>query len=210
MRSQNIRCIILGHRNFGEQDKIISLYSDNFGKIKAIAKGSRKITSKFTGHLETLNSCNISLYFGPKNILITEAQTTRSHNALRANLSKLKSGMQLAEVTNQLLYDNQSIDNLLSTIEETLSYLIKHNKDSIITYSYILKLLDKTGHVPNFKNTDTNLKPKFLKFFHFIQTQPLSEIQRITLTEEEDREIKEKLKYILEEQIQRPLRSFAI
>ncbi len=210
MRSKNIKCIILGNRNFGEFHKIIKLYSEEFGKIEAIAKGARKISSKFTGHLETLNFCHVNLYFGPRNIILSEIQTIRTHKKLHENLNKLKTGLQIADVTNQLVYENQCIDDLFEILEESLHHLMETEKDSLIIYHYITKLLEKTGHLPNFKETETNLNHKYQKFFHFLNTQPLTEIQKIKLSREEEQTIKNKLREVIENQIQRPLKSFNI
>jgi len=71
MKRATTIAIVLGSKNFMESDKIVHLYSEDLGKIRAIAKGARRITSKFVGHLETLNLVTASLYFGPKNTILT-------------------------------------------------------------------------------------------------------------------------------------------
>ena len=91
MRNISEKCVILGHKNFNESDKLVFLYSDKFGRIKAIAKGARKITSKFTGHLETLNICFVTLYFGPRNIIITELSQDEENIKIKNTFSLCKS-----------------------------------------------------------------------------------------------------------------------
>ena len=120
MKSQSSTCIIIGHKNLGESDKVIHLYSEEFGKIRVIAKGARKITSKFTGHLETLNICNVLIYFGPKNIILNEINTLKNFKEIREDLEKLKCALIISEVVNQLVYENQKIENLIQLIEENL------------------------------------------------------------------------------------------
>ena len=90
MRAQNTELIILGHKNIGEADKLIFAISKEFGKIKFIARGSRRIKSKFHGHLETLNIVNAQIYFGPHSILLTEINTISNSKELRINLNKEK------------------------------------------------------------------------------------------------------------------------
>src|SRR5688500_13103730 len=61
MRSQKDRAIILRRKAFGEADWLVTLYCEKNGKVRALAKGARKITSKLLGYTEpfTLISCQL-------------------------------------------------------------------------------------------------------------------------------------------------------
>jgi DNA repair protein RecO (recombination protein O) len=207
MKAQNIKCIILGHRNYGEFNKIVFLYSQEYGKLKVVAKGARKITSKFTGHLETLNFCSASIYFGPRSTILTEIETIQSNKHLRTDLTKLKAALQIAEITDQLLFENQNITNLLELLKQTLDQLIISQKESIIIYSYIIKLLDHTGHIPDFSDFKED---KYLKFFHYLKINPVADAEKISLSKEENYIINNKLKKAIETQTDREIKSFTI
>jgi DNA repair protein RecO (recombination protein O) len=207
MKAQNTKCIILGHRDYGEFNKLIFIYSQEYGKLKLVAKGARKITSKFTGHLETLNFCATSIYFGPKSNILTEIETIRSNKSIRTNLSKLKIALQIAEITDRLVYENQHVKGLMELLNETLEQLSISKKDSLVIYSYIIKLLDKTGNLPDLKHFQED---KYLKFFHYLQNNTLKEIERITLSEEEEYNIRKKLINAVELQTDREIKSFFI
>ena len=47
--------IVLKRENIFEADRLYHLYTEDFGKVKAIAGGVRKINAKLTGHLEPFN-----------------------------------------------------------------------------------------------------------------------------------------------------------
>ncbi len=207
MKSFTSECIVLGHRNFGESDKLVFLYSKDFGKIRVIAKGARKITSKFTGHLETLNSCTSQLYFGPRNIILTEISTKTHNKRIREDFKKLCSALQIAEVTNQILYDNQSLENLIPLLEGAIQQLAKTEKASLLAIAYTTKLLDKTGLIPDFKKTGGSMDMKYRKFFEFIKKASLEEIEQITLTESEQEEIKKIIKKLFEYHTERKFKS---
>ena len=121
MKNLNTKAIILGSKNIGESDKLVFLYTNELGKIKVIAKGARKITSKFTGHLETLNTCTVSLYFGKYKTIIQEIITQDIGTNSDTNFNKATGALQIAEITNQMLFENQSIEKLFELIEETKS-----------------------------------------------------------------------------------------
>ncbi|MFA6917237.1 MAG: DNA repair protein RecO [Candidatus Gracilibacteria bacterium] len=212
MRKFSTKCIILGHKNLSENDKLIFLYNEKLGKIKAVAKGSRKITSKFTGHLETLNICDMELYLGPKNILITEISTDENFRKVKENLDSLSSAMQIAEITDKLLYENQTLENLIKLIEKTISHLSTSKKPLLIAISYIIKLLDKTGIIPDFRDDQNgfNLAEKYRKFFEYLKTKSLTEIEKISLTKTETINIKNFLKHIIEQETGKTFKSFLI
>ncbi len=213
MKTATITGFILGSRNLGENDKTIFIYHHELGKIKATAKGCRKFTSKFVGHLETLNKIQASIYFGPKNIILTEITNTRiSRNS---NFNNLKSRLQIAEITNQLIYESQIVEGLEMLIENTLRQLEISSKTTLITISYIIKILDKTGIIPDFEEliiNDPNNKidPKYLKFINFAKEKPFNEIEKITLSESEENFLKKIFALIIEREIGKKLSSFQL
>ena len=79
MRAQKHKIIILGHKDLGESDSLLYIYNFDLGKQKIIAKGARKIKSKFTGHLQTLNFCEAVLYSAPRNIILQEIATRKNY-----------------------------------------------------------------------------------------------------------------------------------
>ncbi|MBP9770618.1 DNA repair protein RecO [Candidatus Gracilibacteria bacterium] len=197
MKSTSVNCVILGHRDFTENDKLIFLYTEEFGKIKVIAKGGRKITSKFTGHVETLNFAMAEIYFGPKNIILKEIITIKNFKKIRDSLDKLSAAIQIAEITNHLLYENQKIDNLMSLLTDTLQQLSTSEKPALTSQAYMIKILDQSGMIPDFKTIVSSLEEKYLKFFHYLKTQPLNAIDKISVTEKENETINLVIKKIL-------------
>ena len=69
--------LVLKHSNVGETDRLITLYTKNYGKVQAYAKGVRKINSRLAGYLEPLNRVSILLRQGRNLPLITEAREAK-------------------------------------------------------------------------------------------------------------------------------------
>ena len=189
MKNANTKAVILGHKNFGQYDKLVFLYSENLGKIKCIAKGSRKINSKFTGHLETMNLVNVSLYFGPRNIILREITTEKTLKEIREDYEKIKQILEIAEITNRMIFENQSLKDLNLLIDETIEQFKKTRRPRQIKQRYQIKLLDKMGLIPNFKQIETNIDSKYLKFLNYLKLYPLSEIEKIKLEKKEEENI---------------------
>lgn len=189
MKLSTTKCVILGHKNFLEKDKFIYMYTEEFGKIRVIAKGAKSLSSKFTGHLETLNFCTATIYFSKKNKILTEISTNKNFFKKTKNLSTLYTALKIAEITNKLLYEEQKLEGLYLLIQQTLKHLIKSKKKTLIFTAYIIKILDKSGLIPNFKETKNKLKEKYIKFFNFIKDKSFDEIEKIHLQKNEKEEI---------------------
>lgn len=189
MKTQTLNCIILGNINLSDKDKMVFLYNEELGKLKTIAKGARSITSKFTGHLETFNFCTANLYFGPKNIILTDISTNKTHFRDRNNLKTISSALQMAEITNKVIYENQQIEGFETLLTQTLQHLETSEKKSLILTAYIIKILDKIGLIPNLKETKVSLKDKYTKFFNFIKEKSFNEIEKISLSKSEKEKV---------------------
>jgi len=206
MKSKTTTAIVLGQKKFGENDKLVFLYTKDFGKLMTVVRGARKMTSKFTGHLETLNSCDVTLYFGPGNILITEILSSKSLLKDDTNFLQLKTGIQIAEVTNRLLEENHAIDGLSNLLETSIMQLKKTEKPEIVLTCYIIKLLDMLGLMPEF-NTGTRFKmeEKYVKYFNYAKLNPMHMLDNINLKTEETQFITKILKDYIEEEVNKKI-----
>lgn len=66
--------IIINKRDFMESDRIVTILSPIFGKIEAVAKGSRKITSRKSSNIEIFNYGTFSFAKGKNLDIMTESQ----------------------------------------------------------------------------------------------------------------------------------------
>jgi len=99
--------IIIKRINFGEADRILTIFTKHYGKIKAIAKGIRKIKSRRAPHLELFNQTVLFLYKGKNLDIITEAQLVNSFSTLRKNLRKVAFAFGVCELVDQLTREGQ-------------------------------------------------------------------------------------------------------
>ncbi len=56
--------IVLRRRDHREHDRVLTLYTEKYGKIDAVARGVKKITSKLAGHLEPMSYSSFMLARG--------------------------------------------------------------------------------------------------------------------------------------------------
>jgi len=209
-----IKGFILGSKTIGEKDRYVFIYAKDLGKIKAVALGAMKPSSKFTGLLETLTLCNLDLYQGPKSMIITEVKTEKVYKQLRTDFNKISSAILIAKVTNDLTLEHEDIPGLFELINESLTEIEQQNDENkilLISLSFVLKFLDLTGLLPDFKHHSFDqeeyhaktLDHKYIKLLSFLREKPVSATGQIALKNEEEILVKDIIKDIIENETSR-------
>ncbi len=78
--------VVLDRKDFGEADRLLTLYTPGTGKLRAIAKGARRTTSRLSGHIELFTHTELLLAAGRNLDIITQSQLIHSHERLREDL----------------------------------------------------------------------------------------------------------------------------
>lgn len=104
-RVYSSEAIPLKRMDFGEADRIITLLTPGLGKIRVIARGVRRSTSRMAGHLELFSHAHLVLARGRELDVVTQASTVETFRALRENLAKSSQAYHLAELVDLFLQD---------------------------------------------------------------------------------------------------------
>jgi len=142
--------IVLKRIDYSEADQILTIFTKNRGKVGAIAKGSRKLTSRKGGHLELLNHSIFSLAEGKDLYIITEAETIEPFSDIKSNLHKSSLGYYLAEFINEFLPESQKTYPFFRLCLMALGFLNDAEDDSsdVIVRAFELKALSELGFAP--------------------------------------------------------------
>ncbi len=102
---------------YGEADRVLHLYSRERGRIGAMAKGVRRVKSRFGGRLEPLFRVNLILHEGRGELYtVTSAETVDPHPALRERRDAIERATQACDAVLRLLDSeepNRAAYNLL-------------------------------------------------------------------------------------------------
>lgn len=142
--------IILKRHNYGEADRILTIFTFRFGKLSAIAKGIRKTSSKKSPHLEPFVLTQLEFARGKNLHLITSADTQHSFKHIRNNLISTRLAFYLCEVTDRLTADNDPQPEVFNQLAQTLTFLDSQNQLAQIKQHqainiFQLKLLTQLG-----------------------------------------------------------------
>ena len=152
--SYSSEAIVLGRRNFGEADRILSLYTSDHGKISLIAKGTRKPTSRKRGHIEIFNLIKFQAVSGHGLDLMTEAEVIDDFNLIRKSLNKISLAYYLMEVVGKITHDGEPNKELFNLILNSLNKLKATSKLKELRLNYISEVLILMGYWPDNKHLD--------------------------------------------------------
>lgn len=99
--------IVLSRKNIGEADKLLTLFTKQYGKKKVIAKGIRKINSRRAPHLELFSQISAVFHQGKELDLITEVQSYYPPTKLRQKLGRVAYAYIAVELVERLTAENQ-------------------------------------------------------------------------------------------------------
>ena len=147
-RIYKTEAIILKQIPFLEKDRIITVYSQEYGKLRLVAKGIRSPKSKFGGSLETLNSVSLSIIKRTNLDLITEVYTNITYVNLRNDLDLLSKSMYWIELIDSFTVQNEPIENMFLLTEFALDLINSRQCNDLCLRYLELKLITISGYSP--------------------------------------------------------------
>ncbi len=146
--------VILARRNFSEADRIISVFTKNFGKLSVIAKGVRKPMSRKRGHLEVFSYIKFIAHRGKTLDLMTEVATIDSFTQVRKNLKKVAVAYFVVEVIAKITREEAKNEDLFELLVETLQKLKANQNLRGLREDFVYQALVLAGFWPRGKAMD--------------------------------------------------------
>jgi DNA repair protein RecO (recombination protein O) len=148
-RSFRAESLVLRHSDWGEADRLLVLYTREQGKLRAIAKGARKVTSRKAGHLEPFTHVTLQLAKGRDFLIVTQADTLTAFLPLRDDLVKTGYAAYIVELLDRFTYDEEGANpSLFRLLIESLERIEKEQDAWLAVRYYEMRLLDFLGFRP--------------------------------------------------------------
>lgn len=149
--------IILNTLDYGDSDRIVTFYTEEFGKLSGIAKGAKRSRKRFVGNLDA--SCNVKFMFfnNPKKDLLRldDAVLLKGFNNIRSDIDRLAVGSYFIELLNELSaegHKNSKVYGLILHYLDILDnpdFIIDGSKKEILIRAYEVKLMAFLGFMPH-------------------------------------------------------------
>lgn len=161
---------VLRRINFGESDRFITLFSKNNGKVKVVAKGVRKLTSRRASSVELLNLIQFQAVKSSKNFVLTEVKLVDSFEGLKGALLDMEKVFLICELVNSLIPEEEKHYEVFKLIHDTLYKIQKEADEQLNNFQtellFLLGYWDKKKKFQNetqLKNFIENIMEKKLK-----------------------------------------------
>ena len=147
-RTYKTECVVIKQTPIGEADRILTLYTPDMGKVRAVAKGVRRTKSKLGGHLELLNNVSVSLSQGRNLDVLTEAEAVQSFKGFREDLRRLSMALYVAELIGGFSVEQSANYGLYQLLLDTLGWLERTRQPDLLLRYFEMQLLDHSGYRP--------------------------------------------------------------
>lgn len=104
---QHTQGLVLTRTNYGEADRIVTLLTRHFGKVRVLAKGVRKERSKLAGGVELFGVSEIGFVYGRGELAtLTSARLIKHYSSFLNNLSKIDFAYGALKLVNKFTTDD--------------------------------------------------------------------------------------------------------
>jgi DNA repair protein RecO (recombination protein O) len=143
--------VVLRSMKLGEADKIVTVMTQGAGKVRAVAKGIRKTTSRFGARLEPFTHVSLMLYHGRGQLdTITQAEIIAPHSAISEDLALFAAGETMLEAIDKVAEEHERNVRLVLLLLAGLRGLEAGPADPVaVAESFMLKLLSLSGFQPS-------------------------------------------------------------
>lgn len=148
--------VILKQMPLGEADRILTMFTPSFGKVRAVAKGVRKPTSRMGGSVEPLTRANMLLSKGNELDIVSQSEPIDAYLAVRGDLEKTSTSFYMAELIDAFTTEQSENRSLYRHFVSSLETLCELKSDGngnvrefiLLRASYESGLLIMTGYRP--------------------------------------------------------------
>ena len=142
--------LVLKTVDFSETSLVLTLFSRDCGKIRALAKGGRRIKGPFESALDLMS--HVLVTYIPKRgdalDLLTESKLVRRFRPTQANFGGMYAGFYLIELLNEMTIEQEPMPELFDVAVDALSQLIDGKAVMPVLMRFEWQLLELAGHFP--------------------------------------------------------------
>lgn len=218
-RQKKTKGIVIRRFNLNEADQIVTVLTENEGKVSLMAKGSRRLKSKFCGRLEPFYHVSLNYFQGRELGYLDEAEILEVYSPLESDLRSKGILFFMAEITAKLVADGQECQDVYNLLSDCMSEF-EESHSEIILHAYMVKLMTLLGFMapwdtcsrsnkklnlaePHFLSArdasvirsgynepgDVRLTPSVIKWINYMQKEDFASLKRVTPSRGERAEV---------------------
>ena len=146
--------VVLRTQKLGEADRIITLLTRANGRVRAVAKGVRRTTSRFGSRLEPFTYVDLQLAEGRTLDVITQAETLAPYGSkIGSDYERYTAGTVMLETAERLVVEDKqpALQQFLLLVGGLRTMSSGERSPSAVLDSFLLRSLSVAGYAPSFE-----------------------------------------------------------
>ncbi len=146
--------IVIRSIPYGESDRIITFFTKNFGKVKAIAKGARRSKKRFQNALDLFTYVRL-IFFEREGMGLARAEGCDILNSfpnIREDLEKILYGNYFLELMNEMAVEREQHPEAFELLLHFLTLLNREAPTEDYLRIFEIRMLSLFGYRPNLRN----------------------------------------------------------
>lgn len=142
--------IVLHQFDLGEADRIITYYTRDKGKVRAVAKGVRRTRSTMAGSTQLFIYADLIIYRGRGLDRISQSQIKESFDPLRFDLFRMAYGAYILDLVKEITVEEEANEGVFILLLKTL-YLVKELDEGyleLVTRIFEIRIMTLMGFRP--------------------------------------------------------------
>ena len=142
--------VVLRTHKLGEADRIVIMLSRRHGKLRAVAKGVRRTSSKFGSRLEPFMVADVQLYQGRSLDIVQQAETLGSYGAdIASHYDRFTAASAMVETADRLSDAEATPEQYLLLVGGLRALSRGEHAPRSILDSYLLRVMALSGWAPS-------------------------------------------------------------
>lgn len=121
--TKNTSALVLNRQPYREKDSLVTVYTKDYGKLRLVARGTKKLGSKLAGHIEPLTLAEMMIIKGRGFDYIGSAITRDAFSGIRADLNRLYYAGKAISLFNRVVRDNEADEGLFFLLKQWLEMI---------------------------------------------------------------------------------------
>lgn len=140
--------LILHRTNFGEADRLLTVFTPQLGRLRLLAKGARKPKSRKSGHVEPFTHVNLLIARGRDLDIVSQAEVLEPFRVLREDLGRVSLAYYVGELVSSFTEEGDENLPLFELTLATLSRLCSASDLSLALRFFELRAMGLLGYQP--------------------------------------------------------------
>lgn len=151
IRREKLHALVLSRKNFGEADRVVTLFTRRYGMLRVIAKNVRRIPSRRGAYLEPLSHVLCLISGSQGRYFLSAVEPVDDFSALRQQSAAMQAALVMTQVLLGLFEEEEAQPELFDAIHHAWSVLpeVTDAKQNVLEVALLLYALERAGVGPD-------------------------------------------------------------